>query len=163
LIDTPTSKLTMSLTEKLALIALVVSCGSLLVSITGAVVAWKAKQQARQAATLGRRIDAINRLRDALSDLEENNVTCEVLENLRDAKALADVLFSPQVRSDLDHALKEAEHYGARPLPRTFKARDDMLQLESNLQTLIDRMKQEASMTSSLAESSSGTSIRSGF
>jgi len=46
----------MTMTEKLAVIAVVVALGSLLVSIASAVIAWRAKQQARKAATLGQRI-----------------------------------------------------------------------------------------------------------
>jgi hypothetical protein len=57
------------MTEKLAVFALAVSVGSLLVSIASAVIAWRAKQQARKAATLGQRIEAINHVRMALHDL----------------------------------------------------------------------------------------------
>jgi hypothetical protein len=59
----------MTMTEKLAIIAVVVSLGSVLVSIASAVIAWRAKQQARKAATLGQRIEAINHVRVALHDL----------------------------------------------------------------------------------------------
>jgi hypothetical protein len=51
-------------------LALVLSSGSLVVSIASFVLAISAKWQAKKAATLGFRIEAINHLRAMLSDID---------------------------------------------------------------------------------------------
>jgi hypothetical protein len=127
----------MTLTEMAGVLALVVS-------IVSAVIALQAKQLAGKAATLGSRNEAIRHLRDAASDIVKTGVTDEVLEDLREAKALADVVFSREVKSDLDHALEEAERISTTPVPPFTMRETAWRPFEGKLETLIERMKQEA-------------------
>ena len=90
-------------------IAILVSVGLVLVTIVSAVLVWRTKQQARQAATRAR-TEAVNYLREAQSDLKnDRSVTPQAVVSLRKAKNLADVVFSNEVRSDLNRALQTAE------------------------------------------------------
>ena len=91
-------------------IAILVSVGLVLVTIVSAVLVWRTKQQARQAATRAR-TEAVNYLREAQSDLKnDRSVTPQAVVSLRKAKNLADVVFSSnRVRSDLNRALQTAE------------------------------------------------------
>jgi len=97
-------------------IAILVSVGLVLVTIVSAVLVWRTKQQARQAATLAQ-TEAVNCLREAQSDLEnDRSVTPQAVVSLRKAKNLSDGVFSNRARSDLNRALQTAE--GARaPAP----------------------------------------------
>jgi K+-sensing histidine kinase KdpD len=84
--------------ESLAIIAIVVSALSLFVS-GGCLYA--AKQQAKNAAMLKQRNEAIAHLRAALSALKEHRaVTNAAAQNITKAKDLAD-LFNPALRSVL--------------------------------------------------------------
>ena len=58
------------------IIALVLSSGSLVVSIASFVLAISAKRQAKKAATLGFRVEAINHLRAVLSDISTLSGEC---------------------------------------------------------------------------------------
>src|SRR3981189_2354526 len=90
-------------------VAVLVSVGLVLVTIVSAVLVWRTKQQARQAATRAR-TEAVNFLREAQSDLKnDRSVTPQAVVSLRKAKNLADVVFSNRVRSDLNRALQTAE------------------------------------------------------
>ena len=91
-------------------IAILLSVGLVLVTIVSAVLVWRTKQQARQAATRAR-TEAVNYLREAQSDLKnDRSVTPQAVVSLRKAKNLADVVFSSnRVRSDLNRALQTAE------------------------------------------------------
>jgi hypothetical protein len=60
-------------------LALVLSSGSLVVSIASFVLAISAKWQAKKAATLGFRIEAINHLRAMLSDIDRGVAQAERL------------------------------------------------------------------------------------
>src|SRR4051794_32303035 len=84
--------------------ALLVSLGSLFVSVCSAAVsiasvfiAYKAKEQARKAATLTSRIDAIGHLRHALEDVIISSITSETLHNIEQAMHLAKLVFSQDV------------------------------------------------------------------
>jgi hypothetical protein len=98
-----------TMTEKLAIIALAVSVGSLLVSIASAVIAWRAKQQARKAATLGQRIEAINHVREALHDLIQDGVVkTKTTYSIRNALHLSAVVFSGRIGRELEQAYTTA-------------------------------------------------------
>ena len=80
------------MTDKLALW---VAGGSLLVSITSAVIAWRAKEQAKRAATLEPRTKAINLVREALFDVTNNGfVEGKTVKSLREALHLSALVFS---------------------------------------------------------------------
>jgi hypothetical protein len=130
--------------ESLAIIAIVVSALSLFVSGGCLFVAYAAKQQAKNAAMLKQRNEAIAHLRAALSALKEHRaVTNAAAQNITKAKDLAD-LFNPALRSVLGSVQRTANphpqpHSGARNL-------DDIRALESDLHKLIDEMTQEAAL-----------------
>ena len=132
-------------------IAILVSVGLVLVTIVSAVLVWRTKQQARQAATRAR-TEAVNYLREAQSDLKnDRSVTPQAVVSLRKAKNLADVVFSNRVRSDLNRALQTAE--GASQRQRLLhdpnvdsKAIEASRKLEEDLQPIIDQMKREAQL-----------------
>ena len=132
-------------------IAILVSVGLVLVTIVSAVLVWRTKQQARQAATRAR-TEAVNFLREAQSDLKnDRSVTPQAVVSLRKAKNLADVVFSNRVRSDLNRALQTAE--GASQRQRLLhepnvdsKAIEATRKLEEDLQPIIDEMKREAQL-----------------
>ena len=132
-------------------IAILVSCGLVMVTMVSAVFVWRTKQQARQAATRAR-TEAVNYLREAQSDLKnDRSVTPQAVVSLRNAKNLADVVFSNEVRSDLNRALQTAE--GASQRQRLLhepnvdsKAIEATRKLEEDLQPIIDQMKREAQL-----------------
>ena len=132
-------------------IAILVSVGLVLVTIVSAVLVWRTKQQARQAATRAR-TEAVNYLREAQSELKnDRSVTPQAVVSLRKAKNLADVVFSNRVRSDLNRALQTAE--GASQRQRLLhepnvdsKAIEATRKLEEDLQPIIDQMKREAQL-----------------
>ena len=132
-------------------VAVLVSVGLVLVTIVSAVLVWRTKQQARQAATRAR-TEAVNFLREAQSDLKnDRSVTPQTVVSLRKAKNLADVVFSNRVRSDLNRALQTAE--GASQRQRLLhdpnvdsKAIEATRKLEEDLQPIIDQMKREAQL-----------------
>ena len=132
-------------------IAILVSCGLVMVTMVSAVFVWRTKQQARQAATRAR-TEAVNYLREAQSDLEnDRSVTPQAVVSLRKAKNLADVVFSNEVRSDLNRALQTAE--GASQRQRLLhepnvdsKVIEATRKLVEDLQPIIDQMKREAQL-----------------
>src|SRR5215831_21086105 len=65
-------------------IALVLSSGSLAVSIAGFVLAISAKRQAKKAATLGFRVEAINHLRAVLYEIDNGGVTSRTVDTVHD-------------------------------------------------------------------------------
>ena len=136
------------MTEKLAVFALAVSVGSLLVSIASAVIAWRAKQQARKAATLGHRIEAINHVRVALHDLiQDGFVKTKTTDSIRNALHLSAGVFSGRIGRELEQAYTTA--YRLQDIDRlTSRDWDDNLDLRRALQTLIDRMNEEAALAS---------------
>ena len=92
-------------------IAILVSVGLVLVTIVSAVLVWRTKQQARQAATLAQ-TEAVNCLHEAQSDLEnDRSVTPQAVVSLRKAKNLSDGVFSNRARSDLNRAQASASAY----------------------------------------------------
>jgi K+-sensing histidine kinase KdpD len=97
------------MTDKVAQVALWVSGASLLVSITSAVIAWRAKEQARKAATLEPRTKAIGHLREALFDINNNGlVRRETVNSIQAAMHLSVLVFGQQVREALDKAYMRA-------------------------------------------------------
>ena len=131
-------------------IAILVSCGLVMVTMVSAVFVWRTKQQARQAATRAR-TEAVNYLREAQSDLKnDRSVTPQAVVSLRKAKNLADVVFSSnRVRSDLNRALQTAEGASQRQRLHSLgdsKAIEAGRKLEEDLQPIINQMKREAQL-----------------
>jgi hypothetical protein len=134
--------------EMLAIIAFVVSALSLFVSGGCLFVAYAAKQQAKNAAMLKQRNEAIALLRAALSALKEHRaVTRAAAQNITKAKDLAD-LFNPALRSVLGSVQRTAQRLG-KPHPQPHSGArnlDDIRALESDLHKLIDEMTQETAL-----------------
>jgi hypothetical protein len=130
-------------------IAILVSCGLVMVTMVSAVFVWRTKQQARQAATRSR-TEAVNYLREAQSDLKnDRSVTPQAVVSLRKAKNLADVVFSNEVRSDLSRALQTAEGASQRQRLHSLgdsKAIEAGRKLEEDLQPIINQMKRETQL-----------------
>jgi hypothetical protein len=128
---------------------LVVAILSLLVSIGSFVNAQHAKQLAKQGAMLGQRTEAIKYLREALFDLRRNRMaTHEVLQKIGEARALADVVFSKTVRTDLDRAqeIARARLSPRRPLLEIERDVDVFQTVQKDLHSVIEQMKQEAAL-----------------
>ena len=116
--------------DQTAVYALYVSIGSLMVSIVSACFARSAQRQAKKAATLTQRREAINHIRNALEDTVARNVEThdrlrtpaserylnsrsifETVTSIRRAKNLAEVVFSKDIRNNLDSALQHIENF----------------------------------------------------
>jgi hypothetical protein len=80
------------------IIALVLSSGSLVVSIASFVLAISAKRQAKKAATLGFRVEAINHLRAVLSDIDRGGITSRTVDTFHDT-VRSELVFSRDIRS----------------------------------------------------------------
>jgi hypothetical protein len=80
------------------IIALVLSSGSLVVSIASFVPAISAKRQAKKAATLGFRVEAINHLRTVLFDIDRGGITSRTVDTIHDAMRSTELVFSRDVR-----------------------------------------------------------------
>jgi hypothetical protein len=135
------------MTDKLAVIALGLSGGSLLVSLASFVLASKAKQQAQKAATLKHRTEAIDHLRKALFDTNNNGfVTRKTVDSIQKAMHLSALVFSRKVRNELDRAYATVFRLNMPPDQRTDQDVQDTATLGKDLQTLIDRMNQEGTL-----------------
>ena len=147
-------------------VPLVVSILSLMVSIGSFVNAQHAKQLAKQAATLTQRIEAINHIRNALEDTIARNVETrdrlrtpaserylisrsifETVTSIRRAKNLAEVVFSKDIRNNLDSALQHIEHFAEFAEKGVLDLHPDLtLELRTDLQSLINQMNSEAAL-----------------
>ena len=86
----------MTMTDKFAVVALLISIASLIVAIASIVLANKAMKQAKQAATLDPRTEAINHLGIALADINDYGlVTRATVNSIREAMQISKRVFSP--------------------------------------------------------------------
>jgi hypothetical protein len=134
------------MTDKLSIIGL--SLGSLLVAFGSAVIAWRAKEQAKKAATLEPRTKAINYIRQAHSEVTNGGyVTRETVNNIHEAKNLAALVLSREVRNELDRAYLTASQLNV-PVPEKLESQHSpaIRELGKNLETLIARMNEEAAL-----------------
>ena len=100
----------MTMTDNLAVIAVLISMASLIVSIASIVMSAKNKQ----AGAVEPRTRAIEQIREALSDLRQNqSLTPKAVASITKAKNLADIVFSKKVRGDLDQVLGSAHEIAA--------------------------------------------------
>ena len=137
----------MTMTDNLAVFALLISMVSLIVAIASIVIAAKSKQ----AGAVEPRTRAIDQVREALSDLrQKQSLTAQAVVSITKAKNLADIVFSKKVRSDLEQVLGSAHEIAASvgtsegvSLGRDMEV---TRALETALQRLIDRMSREAAL-----------------
>jgi len=84
-------------------VAIWVSCGSVLVSFASVVIALMAKRQARQAALLMSRAEAIANLRHALGDLNRDGLaSTKTMDRIQNALNLSHLVFSKAVRKNVE-------------------------------------------------------------
>jgi hypothetical protein len=130
-------------------LAIWISCGSLVVAIASAVIAWRAKVQARRAATLAPRTEAIQHLRHALYDVNRNAILAnrETVESIQKAMHLAALAFNRKIRNELERAYMTASRLNMPPhQQRTEKDENDLRGLRADLQSLINDMNQAATL-----------------
>jgi hypothetical protein len=127
-------------------IAIAVSITALLVAIASAVIAWRAKEQAKKAATLEPRTMAINHIHQAHFDVTNNGyVTGKTVNSIHEARKIAARVFSREIRTELDRAHATATQLNvANPLETQHSP--DIIKLGKDLQTLITRMNNEAAL-----------------
>jgi hypothetical protein len=158
----------------IAIGAAAVSFGSMCAAIASAAfarrnarIAEQAREQAKKAATLTQRIEAIQHVRNALEDTIGRSVETrdrlrtpaserylnsrsifETVTSIRQAKNLADVVFSKDIRNNLDSALQHAEHLADFTEKGSLLALDPdvNLQLRTDLQSLINQMNAETEL-----------------
>jgi hypothetical protein len=115
----------MKTADIIAIVAALVSLGSMIAAIVSAGTARKnariaqeAKEQARQAALLGPRGEAINYVHAAVAALwrgQSSNTRGELLQNIQKAKQRADRIFSAGVRTELNNQLEAAKSLPDEP------------------------------------------------
>jgi K+-sensing histidine kinase KdpD len=91
--------------DYVALIALAVSGIGLLVSISSALIAWRAKEQAKKAATLAHRTEAINHIRHAMYDThKDGNITNKTTDSIQRAAHLSRLVFNDSITQTVERA-----------------------------------------------------------
>ena len=125
------------------IIALVLSSGSLVVSIASFVLAISAKRQAKKAATLGFRVEAINHLRAVLSDIDRGGITSRTVDTTHDAMRSTELVFSRDVRERLHRASATIFRLNSPAARGTTHYKQDIIGLRNELQTLLTQMRQE--------------------
>ena len=128
------------------IIALVLSSGSLVVSIASFVLAISAKRQAKKAATLGFRGDAINHLRAVLSDIDRGGITSRTVDTIHDAMRSTELVFSRDVRERLHRASAAIFRLNTPAARGTTHYKQDIIGLRNELQTLLTQMRQEGTL-----------------
>jgi len=125
------------------IIALVLSSGSLVVSIASFVLAISAKRQAKKAATLGFRVEAINHLRAVLSDIDRGCITSRTVDTIHDAMRSTELVFTRDVRERLHRASAAIFRLNMPAARGKAHYPQDIIRLRDELQTLLTQMRQE--------------------
>jgi len=128
------------------IIALVLSSGSLVVSIASFVLAISAKRQAKKAATLGFRVEAINHLRAVLSDIDRGGITSRTVDTIHDAMRSTELVFSRDVRERLHRASAAIFRLNTPGARGKAQYPQDIVGLRNELQTLLTQMRQEGTL-----------------
>jgi hypothetical protein len=123
-------------------IAFWLSGGSLLVAFASVVIALMAKRQARQAALLMSRAEAIANLRHALGDLNRDGLaSTKTMDRIQNALNLAHLVFSKAVRKNVEHA-----YISARLVQQGEDMENGIVTLKEDLSKLIAQMNEEAAL-----------------
>ena len=123
-------------------IAFWLSGGSLLVALGSLVVALMAKQQARQAALLMSRAEAIANLRHALGDLNRDGLaSTKTMDRIQNALNLSHLVFSKAVRKNVEQA-----YISARLVQQGEDMENGIVTLKEDLSKLIAQMNEEAAL-----------------
>ena len=149
--------MTLSSENIIAIVAAVVSFGSMCAAIASAAtarrnarIAEQAREQALKAATLERRAKAIDHLRKALVDIEDTQVIKgETVNNVREAMRLSELVFDGEVLAALakaHHETQRLHHVTMPPNERRDQDLHDMHALGKDLKGWVDRMKLVAAL-----------------
>jgi len=123
-------------------VAIWVSCGSVLVSLASVVIALMAKRQARQAALLMSRAEAIANLRHALGDLNRDGLaSTKTMDRIQNALNLSHLVFSKAVRKNVEQA-----YISARLVQQGEDMENGIITLKEDLSKLIAQMNEEAAL-----------------
>ena len=117
---------------------------SLLVSLGSAVIAWRAKELARNAALLTPRKEAITHLRRALEEVRGNQVSRDTINNIREAINLSKLVFSRTIRRELVSVEVAASSPSVREQLKPNQG--EMVELRERLESVINKMNQEAAL-----------------
>ena len=123
-------------------IAFWLSGGSLLVAFASLVIALMAKRQARQAALLMSRAEAIANLRHALGDLNRDGLaSTKTMDRIQNALNLSHLVFSSAVRKSVEQA-----YISARLVQQGQDMENGIVTLKEDLSKLIAQMNEEAAL-----------------
>ena len=135
------------MTDNLAVVALLISMASLIVAIASIVLANKAMKQAKQAATLDPRTEAINHLGIALADINDYGfVTRATVNSIREAMQISKRVFSRDIGDRCYQAYATAHRLEMPANRQTDQDAEDIHALARDMQTLIDQMNQKATL-----------------
>ena len=139
----------MTLTDKLAAMALLVSFGSLVMSIASVVLAAQAKEQAKKAATLGQRTEALNHIRNAMYDThKDGNITTKTTDSIQRAAHLSRLIFNDSITQTVERARTISDRLQHTPSERQNEQYEqDKDALKRCLDNALDLMNKEASVS----------------
>jgi K+-sensing histidine kinase KdpD len=139
----------MTMTDWLAVVALLVSVGSLVVSIASAVIAARAKKQAMKAATLEQRTEAINHIRHAMYDThKDGNITNKTISDIQRAAHLSRLVFNDSITQTVERARTISDLLQHTPSERqNERYEQDKDALKRCLEGALDLMNKEASFS----------------
>jgi folylpolyglutamate synthase/dihydropteroate synthase len=138
----------------IAIGAAVVSFGSMCAAIASAVfarrnarIAEEAKRQAKQAALLERRTEAIEHIRQALFDVNNNRSANQALGNIRKAMNLSELAFGHEVRDALNQVEAKALHLNSIADKRKEpEFQNTLVLLGKELEALLKQMNRETAL-----------------
>jgi hypothetical protein len=146
----------MTPTEIIAIGAAAVSFGSMCAAIVSAAFARKnariaeqAKEQAKKAATLGQRTEAINHIRNAMYDThKDGNITTKTTDSIQRAAHLSRLVFNDSITQTVEHARTISDRLQHTPSERQNEQYEqDKDALKRCLDNALDLMNKEASFS----------------
>jgi hypothetical protein len=146
----------MTPTEIIAIGAAAVSFGSMCAAIVSAAFARKnariaeqAKEQAKKAATLGQRTEAINHIRNAMYDThKDGNITTKTTDSIQRAAHLSRLVFNDSITQTVERARTISDRLQHTPSERQNEQYEqDKDALKRCLDNALDLMNKEASFS----------------
>jgi K+-sensing histidine kinase KdpD len=136
----------MTLAESIAITG---SIAALLVAIASAVIAWRAKEQAKKAATLGQRTEAINHIRNAMNEThKDGNITNKTTDSIQRAAHLSRLVFNDSITRTVERAHSISDRLQHTPSERqNERYEQDKDALKRCLDNALDLMNKEASFS----------------
>ena len=132
--------------DQTAVYALYVSIGSLMVSSVSACFAYLAQKQAKKAATLEPRREAIKHIGEAYFEVSNNGyVGDKAVNSIREARKLAALVFKRKVKEELDAAYKTASSLNTSDRLKNQHSPENR-EFAKKLVTLLTRMNDDAAL-----------------